>query len=99
MKGAYMVNGVSLIVYPAADLSKAKAFFRELFGSDPYYAGEYYVGYKIGDKEIGLDPTGGNYGAGPIPFRNVSDIASGIKALVAAGGRIVQDVVDRAPQK
>ena len=30
------MKDVSLIVYPAADLAKAKQFFRELIGTDPY---------------------------------------------------------------
>lgn len=88
------MNNVSLIVYPAADLAKAQRFFRELLGTDPYYAGDYYVGYRIGELEIGLDPNGANYGSGAIPFWTVSDISASIKALVDAGGTVVQDATN-----
>ncbi|MGH7001058.1 MAG: hypothetical protein ACREEA_06080, partial [Stellaceae bacterium] len=52
------MKDVSLIVYPATDLSATKRFFRELIGADPYADTPYYVGYRIGDMEIGLDPNG-----------------------------------------
>ena len=87
---------VSLIVYPASDLTKAKQFFTKLLGAEPYVDSPYYVGYKSGDFEIGLDPNGAQYGAGAIPFWTVSDIAASVKALVDAGGTIVQDVTDVA---
>lgn len=88
------MKDVSLIVYPAADVAKSKQFFHELTGVEPYVDGAYYVGYKTGDVEIGLDPNGNNYGPGAIPFCTVSDIAASVKALVDAGGTVVQDVTD-----
>lgn len=48
-----MVNGVSLIVYPAADLSKAKAFFRELFGSDPTRRASITSATKLAIRRLG----------------------------------------------
>lgn len=88
------MKDVSLIVYPAADLDKAKRFFRELIGTDPYVDSPYYVGYKNGEMEIGLDPNGGQYGPGAIPFWTVSDIAASVKGLEAAGASVVQQVTD-----
>src|ERR1700737_1586193 len=90
------MKDVSLIVYPAADLAKAKRFFRELIGTDPYADAPYYVGYKSGDMEIGLDPNGGKHGLGAIAYWTVSDIASSVNALVAAGGTVVQEITDVA---
>lgn len=88
------MNDVSLIVYPAADLAAAKRFFGELVGADPYADAPQYVGYKSGAMEIGLDPSGGNYGSGAIPFWTVSDIAASVKALEDAGGTVVQEITD-----
>ena len=87
---------VSVIVYPAKDLAAAKRFFRELLGTDPYVDSDYYVGFKNGTMEIGLDPNGDNYGPGAIPFWDVSDIASSVKALESAGGTVVQPATDVA---
>jgi predicted enzyme related to lactoylglutathione lyase len=91
-----ILKDVSLIVYTAADLDKAKRFFRELIGADPYADTAYYVGYKSGEMEIGLVPQGTNAAPGALAYWTVSDIAASVKALVAAGGTIVQDITDVA---
>lgn len=87
------MKDVSLIVYPAADLTTAKRFFRELIGTDPYGDMPQYVGYKSGDMEIGLDPNG-NREHGALAYWTVSDIAASVKALVAAGGTVVKEITD-----
>lgn len=88
------MKDVSLIVYPAADMAKAKQFFRELTGADPYVDSPQYVGYKNGDMEIGLVPNGDKREPGALAYWTVSDIAASVKALVDAGGTVVQDVTD-----
>lgn len=87
------MKDVSLITYPAADMAKAKRFFRELTGTDPYADTPYYVGYKSGNMEIGLVQ---NKEQGAIAFWTVSDIAASVKALVDAGGTVVQQPTDVA---
>jgi predicted enzyme related to lactoylglutathione lyase len=89
-----ILKDVSLIVYTVSDLTKAKRFFRELTGTDPYVDGPPYVGYKSGDIEIGLVPSGGKHEPGALPYWTVSDIAASVKALVAAGGTVVQEIKD-----
>lgn len=86
------MKDVSLIVYPAADLTAAKRFFRELTGTDPYVDSPQYVGYKSGDMEIGLVPNRDNREPRALAYWTVSDIGTSVKALVAAGGTVVQDV-------
>ncbi len=88
------MKDVSLIVYPAADLTTAKRFFRELIGTDPYVDGAQYVGYKSGDMEIGLVPNGDKSEPGALAYWTVSDIAASVKALVAAGGTVAQKITD-----
>jgi len=84
----------SLIVYVAPDLAKAKPFFRELIGAEPYADAPYYVGYKSGDMEVGLVPQDTSAVPGGLAYWTVSDIASKAKALVDAGGTIVQEITD-----
>jgi predicted enzyme related to lactoylglutathione lyase len=88
------LKGVSLIVYPAADLTTAKRFFRELTGTDPYVDSPQYVGYRSGDLEIGLVPNGDQRELGALAYWTVSDIATSVNALVAAGGTVVQEITD-----
>ena len=88
------MKDVSLIVYPAADLNVTKQFFRELTGIDPYVDGPQYVGYKSGEVEIGLVPNRDKREPGALAYWTVSDIATSVKALVAAGGTIMHEITD-----
>jgi len=84
-----MTKSIKLIVYPVKDLTKAKAFYATFLGTEPYVDSPYYVGYKVGDLEIGLDP---NSQVGPIGYVDVEDIKSSLQEMIKSGGEIVQDV-------
>jgi predicted enzyme related to lactoylglutathione lyase len=86
-----MAENIKLIVYPVKDIEKAKAFYGKFLGAKPYAESPYYVGYKVGDLEVGLDP---NATGGPIAYTEVKDIKSSIQALVEAGAEVVQDPMD-----
>ena len=51
------MKDVSLILYSVPDLAKAKRFFSELSGVEPYVDSAQYVGYKNGGIEVGLTPS------------------------------------------
>jgi predicted enzyme related to lactoylglutathione lyase len=80
-----------LLVYPARDLENAKAVIGAVMG-DPYVDGSFYVGYRDGDLEVGLDPNGQS--AGPIAYWEVDDIRAELKRLLDAGAELVQDAKD-----
>ncbi len=86
-----MEKSINLIVYPVADVEKAKTFYNKLLGTVPYTDSTYYVGYKVGDLEVGLDP---NSKFGPIGYVDVADIQISIKEMVVGGAEIVQNVKD-----
>ena len=88
-----MENGkqVALLVYPTSDPEKSKTLFKAFLGVDPYVDESYYIGFRVGDQEIGLDP---NASGGPIGYVDTTDIQSSLKALVEAGAEVVQDVMD-----
>src|SRR3954469_6752479 len=76
----------SLIVFPVADLDAAKTLYSAVLGTAPYADAPYYVGYRVGDVEIGLDPNGARQGTTtPITYWSTDDIAGRVAALVAAG--------------
>jgi predicted enzyme related to lactoylglutathione lyase len=81
-----------LLVYPAKDLAKAKALFSELLGVEPYADAPYYVGFRTGDLEIGLDPNARH--SGPLAYWEVDDIKASLKKLLDAGAHADQDVKD-----
>jgi predicted enzyme related to lactoylglutathione lyase len=97
MKGVCNLKDVSLIIYPAADLTAAKRFFRELNGGDPYVDSPQYVGYKCnGGMEIGLIQNPDGRDAAGLAYWTVDDIAASVDALVAAGGTVAQPITDVA---
>jgi len=86
-----MANNIQLIVYPVKDVEKAKAFYGKFLDQEPYADSDYYVGYRNGDQEVGLDP---NTNLGPIAYTDVEDIKSTLKAMAEVGAEIVQEPKD-----
>ncbi len=81
--------------YPVKDLAQAKKLYSTLLGTQPYIESPYYVGFRIGDQEIGLDPNAGKLGiTGPVPFFQVADIKNTLQTLVDAGARVLQQPKD-----
>lgn len=92
-----MNEGVKTIIFPVAHphLGRSKALFRVLLGVDPYIDEEYYVGFRSGGQEIGLDPNGHSKGmTGPVDYWHVEDIEASLKALTSAGAEPFQEVQD-----
>lgn len=85
-----MNKGVKTILYPAKDMNESKTLFRKLLGVEPYADQPYYVGFKIGDQDIGLVPN--NPEAGLTAFFHVDDIKNSLQILVDGGGTIIQDI-------
>ena len=90
-----MNNGIQLIVYPVKDLAQAKKLYSQWLGVKPYADASYYVGYRIGDQEIGLDPNGHSAGQmGPLGYCYVDDIQKALQGVLGAGGQAQQAVRD-----
>lgn len=87
-----MNQGVRTIVYPVRDIARAKSLFRDLLGVEPYADAPYYVGFKVGDQDIGLDPHG--HKEGMTVYYHVDDIRKSLQGLVETGAQVQQDVKD-----
>lgn len=86
-----MNKGVSTVIYPVSDLASAKAIFSSLLGAEPAQDAPFYVGFRVADQNIGLDPNGKSRGmTGATPFWDVDDIAGDAAALAAAGAALVE---------
>jgi hypothetical protein len=78
-----MGQGISTFIFPVKDLTGAKELYSKLLGIAPYVDEPYYVGFRAGDEEIGLDPNGRNQGmTGPIAYWDVSDIEDSLQTLL-----------------
>ncbi len=88
-----MNQGIRTFIYPVKDIAQAKTLYRKLLGVEPYMAEAYYVGFRVGDQEIGLDPNGYNQGmTGPVGYFHVSDIKNSLQSLLDAGAQVHQEV-------
>ena len=87
-----MNQGIQTIIYPVKDIARAKALFSALLGVAPYMDEAYYVGFRVGDQDIGLDPNGHRHGV--TSYFHVDDIRQTLQALLDAGAQTVQEVKD-----
>src|SRR5437879_3707460 len=86
-----MNQGIRLFIYPVKDIARAKTLYSKLLGVD----GAYYVGFKVGDQEIGLDPNGHNKEmTGPVGYWQVNDIKKSLQSLLDTGAQMQQEVKD-----
>ena len=89
------IQGIRLFIYPVRDIAQAKTLFSKLLGIQPYFDQPYYVGFKVGDQEIGLDPNGHKQGmTGPVGYCEVDDIQKSLQSLLDAGAQVQQEVRD-----
>ena len=93
-----MLKGLRTVVYRAADLSKAKAWYTAVLGIEPYFSEPFYVGFNVGGFELGLDPDveGVAEGTGGvIAYWGVENADAALARLIELGAtphREVQEV-------
>lgn len=90
-----MNQGIRTVIYPVKDIAQAKTLYSKLLGIEPLMDEAYYVGFKVGDQEIGLDPHGHHQGmTGPVGYYHVTDIRKSLQLLLDAGAQVQQGVKD-----
>ena len=93
-----MVKGLGTVIYPVADLSRAKAWYSTAFQQQPYFDQPFYVGFNVSGYELGLHPDQDAPGpGGGLAYWRVADIDRAVEHFVAAGATLaaaVQDVGD-----
>ena len=87
-----MNQGIRTVIYPVTDLARAKAMFHKLLGVEPYADQPFYVGFRVEDQEIGLDPNG--HKAGMTAYYHVDNIKQSLQSLLDAGSQILQEIKD-----
>jgi predicted enzyme related to lactoylglutathione lyase len=89
-----MLNKLRTVIYHVADLQKAKEWYVELTGVQPYFDEPFYVGFDINGCELGLDPDmnqviEGNHN---LSYWSVNDIDAAVEKAVSIGGIIISPV-------
>ena len=89
------MSAVNTLIYPVADLGRAKTWFADVFGVQPYFDQPFYVGFAVGGFELGLVPDGTPGTTGSTAFWGVDDIAADVERIVGLGATVrtaIQDV-------
>jgi predicted enzyme related to lactoylglutathione lyase len=90
-----MNSGIHTVIYPVDDLGQAKALYQALLGTEPYVDEPYYVGFRLGDQEFGLDPNGHRQGTpGPVTYYHVDDLKDLLGRLRETGASQQSEVRD-----
>jgi predicted enzyme related to lactoylglutathione lyase len=92
-----MVLGLRTVIYRVGDLDRAKAWYHEAFGVEPYFDQPFYVGFQVGGFELGLDPDTAEGGPGPggsTAYWGVSEIEAEFDRLVALGASPLSPIRD-----
>lgn len=85
--------GLRSQIYPVQDLERAKAWWQQVLGIDPYFDQPFYVGFNVGGFELGLNP-GGDIKGGPITYWGVEDIEAAVAHLTSKGATSKSDIAD-----
>jgi predicted enzyme related to lactoylglutathione lyase len=87
-----MNQGIRTVIYPVKDIEQAKTLYSKLLGIEPYANEAYYVGFRVGNQEIGLDPNG--HKQGMTAYYHVDDIKKSLQLLLDAGAQAQQEIKD-----
>lgn len=59
-----MIQGLRTAIFKVKDLEKAKVWYTNVLGIEPYFDQPFYVGFNVGGFELGLDPDSEGVTAG-----------------------------------
>ena len=92
-----MFQGLRTVIYHVSDIEKAKAWYAKVVGHPPYFDQPFYVGFRVGGFELGLDPDpdAGKPGAGgTVAYWGVENAEAAWKRLLELGATGQSDVRD-----
>ena len=89
-----MIKGLRTAIYPAPDLERGKAWYRQAVGHDPYFDEPYYVGFSVGGFELGLIPDGEPGASGVQVYWGVEDASAEMSRLETLGAEVHDPVKD-----
>jgi len=81
------MRGLRTVKYAVSDLAKAKAWYAEAFGVEPYFDELFYVGFDIDGYELGLDPdpAGVTVGNNTVAYWGTDDVDAAYTRLLSLG--------------
>jgi predicted enzyme related to lactoylglutathione lyase len=92
-----MFLGLRTVVYEVDDLEKAKEWYSQVLGFEPYFDESFYVGFNVGGFELGLHPVEEDapLGAGgALAYWGVEDIKAVMARLDELGAPVHSELQD-----
>ncbi len=89
-----MFLGLRTAIYPVNDLEKAKHWYAQALGIEPYFDEPFYVGFAVGGFELGLIPDGTSSIHGPQPLWGVVNAQTALTHLLATGATALEPVTE-----
>lgn len=89
-----MFLGLRTAIYPVDDLVKAKLWYTQALGIEPYFDQPFYVGFSVGGFELGLIPDGVAGTSGPQPLWGVTNAQKVLTYLIAIGAKALEPVTE-----
>lgn len=85
-----MLQKIRSTIYHVPDITAAKEWYSQLLGVTPYFEMPFYVGFKIKDFELGLDPDMTNVTTGTSTYSlwNVDDIEATVEKVISLNGSV-----------
>ena len=89
-----MFKKLRTVIYHVGDIEKAKQWYIDITGAQPYFDEPFYVGFDINGCELGLDPDLNNIEEGnmAIAYWKVDDIEASVQKLKLNGATIISNV-------
>ena len=84
------LQGLRTVVYAAPDLKRARDWYTEVLGIEPYFAEDFYVGFNVGGYEFALDPARSvahPAGSGAMVYWGVDDVEGELNRLLSLGAK------------
>ena len=81
------LKGLRTVIYPAPDLDKAKAWWTDVLGFEPYFDQPFYVGFDVEGYELGLLPDA-DPADGALTYWGVDDVTAAVAAAESAGASV-----------
>ena len=92
-----MSTGLQSVIYFVADLAVAKTWYSAAFEVPPYFDEPFYVGFRVGASELGLDPdlTAGQPGVGgSVAYWGVPDLEAAVARIARLGSEVIEPIRD-----
>lgn len=89
-----MLKGLSTIRYHAADLEKAKAWYSDLLGMDPYFQVPGYIEFRLGplQSELGIMEYPEPVSEGVVMYWAVDDLEQTVARLEELGATVKEPI-------